>query len=100
MTMSNRNSKTAQREKELTDNHGGELKTLPNAFSVDLVGQIGEPDVAHQFFADDGRETGAGRAICRAVERRGDVAIGSASVCVSHLVTKMRKYDNKLEKRS
>jgi hypothetical protein len=36
-----------------TDNHGSELETLPHTFSMDLVGEVGEPDVAHQLFAND-----------------------------------------------
>jgi len=36
-----------------TDNHGSELETLPHTLSVDLVGEVGEPDVAHQLFAND-----------------------------------------------
>ena len=36
-----------------TDNHGSELETLPHTLPVDLVGEVGEPDVAHQLFAND-----------------------------------------------
>jgi len=40
--------------KERTDDHGGELETFSDAFSMHLVGKIGEAHVAHQLFADDG----------------------------------------------
>ena len=36
-----------------TNDHGSELETLPHTLSVDLVGEVGEPDVAHQLFAND-----------------------------------------------
>jgi len=36
-----------------TNNHSGEGKALPDAFTMDLVGQTGEADVAHEFFAND-----------------------------------------------
>lgn len=47
-------------EKKLTNNHGGELEALANALTVDLVGQVGETHVAHEFFTDcrDGLDLG------------------------------------------
>ena len=45
-----------------TDDHYGKLEALSNALAVDLVGEVGETDVAHQLLADDGGDTGsAGR---------------------------------------
>ena len=41
-----------------TDYHAGELEALADGFPVDLVGEVGEPDVAHELLADDARETG------------------------------------------
>ena len=62
-TVSCRNLKKTPRERGPTDDHSGELESLPYALPVDLVGQIGETDVAHQFFADDRRQ--ASRGWCR-----------------------------------
>lgn len=31
----------------LTDDHGSELEAFPHTFSVNLVGEIGKPNVAH-----------------------------------------------------
>ena len=45
----------------LTDNHCGELEALPDALPVHLVWKVGETDVAHELFADDGRDTVLGR---------------------------------------
>ena len=36
-----------------TNNHCSKLETFPDAFPVDLIGEVGEPDVAHQLFADN-----------------------------------------------
>lgn len=35
-----------------TDDHGGELETLADAFTVHLIGKVGEPNVAHELFPD------------------------------------------------
>jgi hypothetical protein len=54
----------AKRERTIghTDDHYGELEALSDALAVDLVGKIGKTNVAHQFLADDGSNTGrAGR---------------------------------------
>jgi hypothetical protein len=40
-----------------TDDHYGELETLPHALAVDLVWKVGETDVSHEFLADDGSDT-------------------------------------------
>ena len=45
----------------LTNDHGGELEALAYAFPVDLVGKVGETDVAHELLANDGGRTGVGR---------------------------------------
>ena len=37
-----------------TDDHYGELETLPDALAVDLVRKVGETDVSHEFLTDDG----------------------------------------------
>ena len=39
-----------------TNDHGGELEALADTLPVDLVGQVGEANEAHELFADDGRE--------------------------------------------
>jgi hypothetical protein len=36
-----------------TNNHGGKLKTFPHTFTVNLIWEISESNVAHEFFADD-----------------------------------------------
>ena len=41
----------------LTDDHGGELEALADTLPVNLVGQVGEANEAHELFADDGRDT-------------------------------------------
>lgn len=43
--------------KRHTDDHGGELEALAHALSVDLVWQVCETDVAHEFLANDGGDT-------------------------------------------
>ena len=67
-----------------TDNHGSELEALPYAFPVDLIGKVGEPDVAHEFFANDwwdGCVVGLRRrAIRDTVCMRMRVAVGSSRV--------------------
>jgi hypothetical protein len=40
-------------KKTRTNDHGCELESLSDTLSVDLVGQICKPDVAHQLFAND-----------------------------------------------
>lgn len=37
-----------------TDDHYSELETLSHTFTVYLVGEVGETDVAHKFLANDG----------------------------------------------
>lgn len=37
-----------------TDDHHGELETLPDALAMNLVWKVGEPDVTHEFLTDDG----------------------------------------------
>ena len=44
-----------------TNDHGGELEALADTLPVDLVGQVGEANEAHELFADDGRDTVLGR---------------------------------------
>ena len=70
-----------------TNDHGGELEALADTLPVDLVGQVGEANEAHELFADDGRDTvlgrrlleGGGGAVCPLRgERR--VAVGRAVV--------------------
>lgn len=39
-------------EYEHTNNHGGELETLADAFAMYLVGQVGEADIASELFSD------------------------------------------------
>lgn len=43
----------------LTDDHACELETFPDALPVYLVGQVGETDIAHERFADDGWGAGS-----------------------------------------
>jgi hypothetical protein len=38
---------------KLTDNHGGKREAFPNTLPMHLVGQIGEANIAHEFFAND-----------------------------------------------
>ena len=45
-----------------TDDHGSKVEALLDTLPVDLVGQVGEADVAHEFFADEGRHAVRGRA--------------------------------------
>lgn len=45
----------ASASKRRTDDHGGELEALPDALSVDLVGEVCETDIAHELFADNVR---------------------------------------------
>lgn len=40
-----------------TNDHGRELEALANALPVDLVGQVGKANEAHELFPDDGGET-------------------------------------------
>lgn len=37
-----------------TDDHYGELETLPDTLAVDLVWKVRETDVTHEFLADNG----------------------------------------------
>ncbi len=53
-----------RREKKRTDDHRRELEALPHTLPVHLVGQIGETNVAHQFFAHERRN---GDVRCRTV---------------------------------
>ena len=39
-----------------TYDHSGELEALANALPVNLVGEVGKANEAHELFADDGRE--------------------------------------------
>lgn len=79
-------------EKGRTDDHGGELETLPDTLPVNLVGEVGKADIAHEFLADYGRNgglvgggQGRGRAIEVAVGGRGEVAVAAGGVRVGHL---------------
>lgn len=36
---------------QLTDNHACKSKAFPYTLSVDLIGQVGETDIAHQLLA-------------------------------------------------
>jgi hypothetical protein len=38
---------------EHTNNHCGELEAFPYALPVYLVWEVGEANIAHEFFADD-----------------------------------------------
>lgn len=78
-----RNSKNAIKATR-TNDHGRELETLPDALPVDLVWEVRETDVAHQLFADDGRDRGMGRRgdTIRAAVDGGKVAVGSTGVAV------------------
>ncbi len=55
-----------------TNDHYGELETLPHTLAVDLVWKVGETDVTHEFLADDGGSgmevVGEGRT--RTIQRR------------------------------
>jgi hypothetical protein len=74
-----------------TNNHGGELKPFPHALPVDLVGEIGKPDVAHELLANDvGNASGVAswderraRTIGNAMAR--GIAIARRGVGVGHL---------------
>ncbi len=43
-----------------TDNHGSELEALAHTLPVYLVRKVGESDVAHELFAEDGRRSCVG----------------------------------------
>lgn len=49
-----------QTKKKRTDDHSSKLETLADALAVDLVGEVGKADVAHELFADygDGGDVG------------------------------------------
>ena len=73
-----------------TNHHGGELEALPHALAVNLVGEIGETDVAHKFLAYDGRNARLGvrdgccRAIGGAIGSGGKVTVAGGGV-IRHL---------------
>lgn len=52
-----KNTEVEQGDKQ-TDDHGGELETLANALSVDLVWEICETDIAHELLANGWRYAG------------------------------------------
>jgi len=72
-----------------TNNHGGEGKALPDALAMNLVGQTGEADVAHKFFANDTYAVGLwvrGNGRSRAIGKTcGCVAVAGRDVGVGHL---------------
>lgn len=43
-----------RKRKKLTNDHGGELEALADALTVNLVGKVGETNVAHELFTDYG----------------------------------------------
>ena len=61
---------------------------------MDLIGKVGEPDVSHEFFADDGRNAcgveGRGRTVGRTIHG-GIVSIGSATIVVRHVARVLRR---------
>jgi hypothetical protein len=73
-----------------TDDHGSELEALPDALSMDLVGQVGEADISHKLLANDGglsqrrgsRGGGDGGTVRDAA---GGIAGGAGGVGVRHL---------------
>lgn len=74
-----------------TNNHSSELKPFPHALPVDLVGEIGKTDVAHELLAND---VGNGSGVASWDERRArtisnamarGIAIARRGVGVGHL---------------
>jgi hypothetical protein len=62
------------RWRQLTDDHSGELEALPYALPMNLVGQVGETDEAHEFLANHWRRGG--------VVGRDEGRIGWASISI------------------
>jgi len=67
---------TSKRGAPRTNDHSGELETLPHGFAMDLVGEICEADVTHEFLSDYGRNAGSGGLGERAVGPVGGHAVG------------------------
>lgn len=73
-----------------TNDHGGELEALADALPVDLVGEVGEANEAHELFPDDGGEAllvsrsllllERGRRASAGGDGEGRVAVGGAVV--------------------
>jgi hypothetical protein len=83
-----------------TDDHGSKLEALSYTLPVDLVRKIGEPDVTHELFADDGGDTVSVRAatVRQPVLRRRHVACVGRQVRVRHL--RVRKMWSETGRRS
>src|SRR5688572_3942696 len=81
-----------KKDKKRTNYHAGELETLANALPMDLVGQVGETDVTHEFFSDDIGSECRGGTICETAGRQFAVADGRVGVC--HLKKRKTKKGN------